>query len=74
MGVPAVVEDLGSMGERVIDGMTGFVANGANNFSISACDLLTDDDLWQKQHSAALKFQRRWGWVEAAREFEKLLP
>jgi len=74
MGVPSVVEDLGSMSERVIHGKTGFVVNGKKNFSISACNLLTDDDLWQTQHNAALKLQRRWGWPDAAREFEKLIP
>ena len=74
MGVPGVVEDLGSMRERVIDGKTGFVANGAKDFSNSACDLLTNDNLWKTQHNAALKHQRRWGWAEAAQEFEKLIP
>jgi glycosyltransferase involved in cell wall biosynthesis len=74
MGVPSVVEDLGSMYERVVDGKTGFVADSAENFSTSACSLLLDDDLWQTQHKAALKTQRRWGWSEAAEEFEKLIP
>jgi glycosyltransferase involved in cell wall biosynthesis len=74
MGVPSVVEDLGSMCERVIDGMTGFVADSSENFSTSACRLLLDDNLWQTQHRAALKLQRRWGWSEAAQEFEKLIP
>ncbi len=74
MGVPGVVEDLGSMRERIIHGKTGFVVDGENNFSKAACKLLTDDDLWQTQHNEALKFQRHWGWPEAAREFEKLIP
>lgn len=74
MGVPSVVEDLGSMSERVINGKTGFVVKSTKNFSTSACSLLLDDDLWQTQHEAALFFQRRWGWTEAAQEFEKLIP
>jgi len=65
---------LGSMCERVVNGMTGFVADSSENFSTSACRLLLDDDLWQTQHNAALKLQRRWGWSEAAQEFEKLIP
>ena len=73
MGVPSVVEDLGSMYERVVDGKTGFVTNSTETFSTSACNLLLDDDLWQKQHIAALKLQRHWGWSEAAQEFEKLI-
>jgi glycosyltransferase involved in cell wall biosynthesis len=74
MGVPGVVEDLGSMCERVIDGKTGFVADNEIDFSTSACNLLLDDDLWQAQHKTALELQRRWGWSEAAQEFEKLIP
>ncbi|MBC8267925.1 MAG: glycosyltransferase family 4 protein [Rhodospirillaceae bacterium] len=73
MGVPAVVENLGSVSERVIDGKTGYVAESEIGFSSSAVSLLSDDDLWQTQHQAALQSQRRWGWPEAAKEFEKLI-
>ena len=38
MGVPTVVEKLGSVSERVIDGETGFVAVGAAAFAESADD------------------------------------
>lgn len=74
LGVPAVVENLGSMYERVVDGQTGYVADSEIGFSRAACDILNDDALWRKQHEAALDLQRRWGWPEAAREFEKLIP
>lgn len=73
MGVPAVVESRGSVVERVVDGVTGFVADGDLNFSAAAVSLLTDDGLWESQHQAALDHQRRWGWAEAAAEFEKLI-
>ena len=74
MGVPGVVEDLGSVCERVIDGKTGYVVDSEIGFSSLACNILTDDDLWRSQHEAALHIQRRWGWPEAAQEFEKLIP
>lgn len=74
MGVPSVVEDLGSMNERVINGKTGYVADSETGFATSACNLLLDDELWQTQHKAALELQRRWGWPEVAQEFEKLIP
>lgn len=73
MGVPGVVENLGSVCERVVDGKTGYVVDSEAGFSAAAVDLLSDDDLWQTQHLAALDRQRRWGWPEAAREFEKLI-
>ena len=74
MGVPAVVEKLGSVSERVIDGETGFVAAGAAVFAEAAKRLLTDDDLWRAQHLAAIEKQRQWRWADAAAAFEKLIP
>ena len=74
MGVPAVVEKLGSVSERVIDGETGFVAAGAADFADAARRLLIDDDLWRAQHLAAIEKQRQWRWADAAAAFEKLIP
>ena len=74
MGVPAVVQNLGSVGERVADGKTGFVAGSTDEFAESAARLLTDDGLWLAQHRAALDKQRRWSWPQAAAAFEELVP
>lgn len=73
MGVPAVVENLGSVSERVVDGTTGFVVESDDEFSRSAVRLLCDDSVWRSQHTNALERQRRWGWPEAAAEFERLI-
>lgn len=74
MGVPAVVTDLGSMAERVIDGETGFVAADDAAFSRAAVALLTDEALWSRQQAAARAKQRAWRWPDAARAWEALLP
>ncbi len=74
MGVPAVVENLGSVSERVIDGETGFVAPDDAAFADAARRLLTDDALWLAQHNAALDKQRFWRWPQAAEAFERLIP
>jgi hypothetical protein len=74
MGIPGVVQDIGSLRERIIDGITGVVARDDSAFADAAINLLTDDALWQRQHAAALARQRGFGWTEAAIEFEKLLP
>jgi glycosyltransferase involved in cell wall biosynthesis len=74
MGIPAVVQDLGSVAERVRDGETGFVTKDDAGFAVAALRLLQDDDLWSRQHQAALARQRAWGWPEAARKFEELIP
>ncbi len=73
MGVPAVVENLGSVSERVIDGETGFVAPDDAAFANCALRLLTDDALWRAQHLAALARQRSWRWADAAAAFERLI-
>jgi glycosyltransferase involved in cell wall biosynthesis len=74
MGVPAVVQGLGSVVERVIDGETGTIARDDDAFAEAAVRLLTDDGLWQAQHDQALIKQRQWGWAEAAAAFEGLIP
>ncbi|MBC8338086.1 MAG: glycosyltransferase family 4 protein [Rhodospirillales bacterium] len=74
MGVPAVVENLGSVRERVIDGETGFVCAGRGAFAENARNLLSDDGLWTSQHLAALDKQRSWRWPQAAAAFEALIP
>jgi hypothetical protein len=73
MGVPGVVEDIGSMRERIDDGETGFVVADEAAFAAAAVRLLTDNALWSAQHAAALAGKRRYGWKDAAAEFEKLL-
>jgi glycosyltransferase involved in cell wall biosynthesis len=72
-GVPCVVQDIGCVAERVVDGKTGFVARGEDGFADAAIRLLTDDALWRSQHDAAIRVQRAWGWDDAAAEFEKLI-
>jgi glycosyltransferase involved in cell wall biosynthesis len=72
LGVPSVVQPIGSVVERVIDGETGFVTKTDNAFADAAVKLLRDDELWQRQHTNALKTQRYWGWPDAAQAFEEL--
>jgi len=74
VGVPAVVQKLGSVVERVINGKTGAITNTDREFASSAINLLNDDDLWRGQHKAALEAQGVWGWGQAAQAFEELIP
>jgi glycosyltransferase involved in cell wall biosynthesis len=69
-GLPAVVQDIGSLPERVRDRETGFVARDEASFAAAAIALLRDDLLWRRQHRAALRLQRRYGWAEAAADWE----
>ncbi|MDA8637968.1 glycosyltransferase [Rhodospirillales bacterium] len=73
MGIPAVLQPIGSMPERVVDGETGFIAADDAAFGVAACRLLADDDLWASQHQRALEAQRSWRWTDAAAAFEELI-
>jgi len=73
MGVPAVVQSLGSVGERVIDGVTGRVAANDDDFVIAAIAALSDDGLWRTWHRSALDRQRGESWDSVAARFEALM-
>lgn len=74
LGLPAVVQPIGSLRERVQDGVTGFTAPDADSFAGNAVALLSDDALWRRQHEAALRLQRGLSGDDVAQRFEKFLP
>jgi glycosyltransferase involved in cell wall biosynthesis len=74
LGLPAVVQPIGSLPERVQNGITGFIAPDADDFARHAIALLSDDALWRRQHEAALRLQRGLSGDEVAQRFEALLP
>ena len=73
MGVPAVVQPIGSLGERVVDGATGRIAATEAEFAEAAVALLRDDELWGRYHHAALASQRGLSWDQVAARFERLM-
>jgi len=72
-GVPAVIQNIGCVAERIIDKKTGFVAPNDEIFAKQAVKILNDDKLWRSMHNNAIKYQRSWTWLDAAKEFEKLI-
>ncbi|EME69109.1 hypothetical protein H261_14930 [Paramagnetospirillum caucaseum] len=72
MGVPAVLQDIACMKERVIEGETGYCVKDDETFVRHAVAILTDDALWRRLHRACLERQRSWGWDQAAAEFERI--
>jgi glycosyltransferase involved in cell wall biosynthesis len=73
MGVPAVVKPLGSTSERVIDGVTGRVAEDDDGFVAATVALLSEDRLWRQWHLAALARQRGLSWDAVGARFEALI-
>jgi len=74
LGVPAVVTPLGSVGERVADGLSGRVAQSDDAFVDAAVAVLRDDALWRLWHHGALQSQRGLSWDEVAQRYEALIP
>ncbi|CAA7612083.1 glycosyltransferase [Magnetospirillum sp. UT-4] len=72
MGLPAVLEDIACMTERVVEGRTGWAVRGAEDFADKAVRVLSDDALWLAMHRDCLALQRSWGWDRAAAEFERI--
>lgn len=70
LGVPCVVAPIAVLPERVIDGVTGFVRGDEGEFANAALALLNDDQLWRRQHEAALRLQQGLSWAEYAARFE----
>ncbi len=73
IGLPAVVQPLGMVAERVVDGVTGCVAADDAAFAASALRLLRDDGLWRRFHRQALARQRGLSWDEVAARYEALM-
>ena len=73
MGVPAIVQPLGSLGERVIDGISGRIAHSDDIFAEAAIAVLRGNELWRRWHLGALAHQRGLSWDEVAARFERLM-
>jgi glycosyltransferase involved in cell wall biosynthesis len=73
MGVPAVVQPIGSLGERVADGVSGRIAVSDGEFAEAAIAVLRDDDLWRRWHHGALAAQRGLSWSDVAARYEALI-
>ena len=73
IGLPVVVQPVGMVAERVIDGVTGIVAADDAAFAMAAIELLRDDGMWRRFHGEALARQRGLSWDEVASRFEALI-
>ena len=73
LGVPAVVGPITALPERVIDGVTGYVRGDEAEFAERSVALMTDDELWRRQHEAALAQQQGISWAEHAARLEAAL-
>ena len=73
MGVPAIVQPIGAVAERVADEVSGRIAASEDAFAASAIAVLRDDALWRAWHRGALATQRGLDWDAVAARFETLI-
>lgn len=73
LGVPCVVQPIGSAPERLRDGLTGHVAADEASFAEHALRILGDDAHWLDLHRAACATQHARSWDDVAADFEALL-
>ena len=73
IGLPVVVQPVGMVAERVVDGITGMVAADDAAFAAAAIRLLRDDERWRRFHKEALARQRGLSWDEVAARYEALI-
>jgi glycosyltransferase involved in cell wall biosynthesis len=73
MGVPAIVQPLGSLGERVNDGVSGRITRSDDAFAEAAIAVLREDEVWRRWHLGALATRRGLSWDEVAARFERLM-
>jgi glycosyltransferase involved in cell wall biosynthesis len=71
VGVPVVTAGVGSLGERVRDGVTGVVAPGEDDFVKAAIGVLTDDALWRAYRNGALAERAAATWAHSAELWER---
>lgn len=71
MGLPVVTAGIGSLKERVRDGVTGLIGESDEAFAAAAVRLLGDDDLWRRLHEAGLATRGNIGWDAIALKWEQ---
>ena len=72
MGVPVVTLGIGSLKERVRDGVDGFVCTTYGEMAQRTRALLTDDALWLRMHTAGIETRVRRDWKSVARTWQSL--
>jgi hypothetical protein len=71
LGVPVVTLGIGSLKERVRDGVDGFVCRDFTEMAARTRVLLTDDGLWRSMQAAGVAARGDRSWDSAARRWKK---
>ena len=72
MGVPVATLGIGSLRERVEDGVTGFVCAGWDQLAARVRQVLTDDDVWRRLRANGVASRSGMEWGRAAQGWEAM--
>jgi len=71
-GLPAVGRDLGGVGERLLNGKSGFLAADDDTFKKRVIRLVNDDEFFMEASKVAKKEQAKRSWDDVASELERI--
>tara|TARA_B100000686_G_scaffold272371_1_gene289479 strand:+ start:149 stop:1180 length:1032 start_codon:yes stop_codon:yes gene_type:complete len=71
-GLPAVGRDLGGVGERLLNGKSGFLAKDDDVFKKRVIRLVNDDDFFMEASKVAKKEQSKRSWDDVASDLERI--
>ena len=71
MGVPVVTLGIGSLKERVRDGIDGFICKTYAEMAEKTRALLTDDALWSRMQAAGIATRKAQDWQSVAKTWQK---
>ena len=69
-GVPVATMGIGALGERVHNGVDGFLASTVEGMAQDALRVLADDELWARMHRAGVDASGARSWDARAAEWE----
>jgi hypothetical protein len=71
LGVPVVTLGIGSLKERVRDGVDGFICRDFAEMAARTRALLTDDALWRRMQAAGIAARADRGWSNVAQKWRE---
>jgi glycosyltransferase involved in cell wall biosynthesis len=73
MGLPVITLGIGSLSERVQQGVNGIICGSYRELGYQACRMVDDEELWQCLHEGALRIARLLTWQRTGKLWEALI-
>jgi glycosyltransferase involved in cell wall biosynthesis len=73
MGLPVITLGIGSLSERVQQGINGIICRNFRELGLQACRIADDDELWNLLHNGAISTAKLLTWQRTAKLWETLI-